>query len=104
MVTSLASEPVADREVGWVGGLAEWVEDSTVYLSVAFTWMLNEVRSRALSTMGMEFALMSVHMTSGSLPTPYPRATDGGAGALPLKYRDQQSINYPDRSHPRERH
>jgi hypothetical protein len=48
MVTSLASEPVADREVGWAGGLAEWVEDGTVYLSVAFTWMLNEARSRAL--------------------------------------------------------
>jgi hypothetical protein len=27
---------------GWVGGLAQWVEDETLYLSVAFTWRLEE--------------------------------------------------------------
>lgn len=31
----------------WVGGLAEWIEGDTAYLSVAFTWMLNEARDRA---------------------------------------------------------
>lgn len=32
----------------WVGGLAEWIEGDTVYLSVAFTWKLPEARDRAL--------------------------------------------------------
>ncbi len=31
----------------WVGGLAEWVEDDTAFLSVAFTWRLGEAYSRA---------------------------------------------------------
>lgn len=31
----------------WTHGLAEWIEDRIVYLSVAFTWKLDEVRSRA---------------------------------------------------------
>lgn len=33
---------------GWVGGLAEWVDGDTTYLSVAFTWKLDEAYSRAL--------------------------------------------------------
>ncbi len=33
---------------GWVGGLAEWIEGDTAFLSVAFTWKLNEAYSRAL--------------------------------------------------------
>jgi hypothetical protein len=48
LITALASQPGADREVGWVGGFAECVEADTTYLSVAFTWMLNEARCRAL--------------------------------------------------------
>jgi hypothetical protein len=32
----------------WVGGLAEWIEDDTAYLSVAFTWKLDEAYQRAL--------------------------------------------------------
>jgi hypothetical protein len=32
----------------WVGGLAEWIDGDTAYLSVAFTWKLNEARDRAL--------------------------------------------------------
>jgi hypothetical protein len=31
----------------WSGGLAEWVEGDTAYLSVAFTWRLNDAYSRA---------------------------------------------------------
>lgn len=31
----------------WIGGLAEWTEGDTAYLSVAFTWKLNEARDRA---------------------------------------------------------
>jgi hypothetical protein len=33
--------------VSWVGGLAEWTEGETAYLSIAFTWKLNEARDRA---------------------------------------------------------
>lgn len=31
----------------WAGGLAEWVEGDTAFLSVAFTWKLDEAYSRA---------------------------------------------------------
>lgn len=31
----------------WVGGLAEWTEGDTAFLSIAFTWKLNEARDRA---------------------------------------------------------
>lgn len=31
----------------WIGGLAEWTEGETAYLSIAFTWKLNEARDRA---------------------------------------------------------
>jgi hypothetical protein len=31
----------------WSGGLAEWTEGDTAFLSVAFTWRLNEAYSRA---------------------------------------------------------
>lgn len=34
--------------MSWIGGLAEWREGDTVYLSVAFTWKLNDAYSRAL--------------------------------------------------------
>jgi len=37
-----------DRRVGWVDGLAEWTDGDTAFLSVAFTWRLNEARDRAL--------------------------------------------------------
>lgn len=36
-----------DAAVGWSGGLAEWTDDDTAYLSVAFTWRLDEAWSRA---------------------------------------------------------
>lgn len=33
---------------GWSRGLAEWTDEETTYLSVAFTWKLDEAYSRAL--------------------------------------------------------
>lgn len=33
---------------GWAGGLVEWVEGDTAYLSVAFTWLLPVAREHAL--------------------------------------------------------
>lgn len=33
---------------GWTGGLAEWVEGDTAYLSIAFTWLLPIAREHAL--------------------------------------------------------
>jgi len=32
----------------WVGGLAEWVDGDTAYLSIAFTWLLDKAYSRAI--------------------------------------------------------
>ena len=32
----------------WVGGLAEWTDKDTAYLSVAFTWKLDEAWSKAV--------------------------------------------------------
>ena len=32
----------------WIGGLAEWVEGDTAFLSVAFTWKVKEAFSRAV--------------------------------------------------------
>lgn len=34
--------------MAWIGGLAEWQEGDTVYLSVAFTWKLDEAYARAV--------------------------------------------------------
>jgi len=48
MTTDPSKEPVADREAGWVDGLAEWTEGSVAYLSVAFSWKLYEARARAV--------------------------------------------------------
>lgn len=36
-----------EESPGWVGGLAEWTDGNTAYLSVAFTWKLPEARDRA---------------------------------------------------------
>lgn len=32
----------------WTGGLAEWTEGNTAYLSIAFTWKLHQARDRAI--------------------------------------------------------
>lgn len=37
-----------ERKGTWIGGLAEWQDGDTTYLSVAFTWKLDEAYSRAL--------------------------------------------------------
>jgi hypothetical protein len=34
--------------VSWSGGYAEWVEGDTAYLSIAFTWLLDQAYARAL--------------------------------------------------------
>lgn len=36
------------KKAAWNGGLAEWIEGDTTYLSVAFTWQLENAYSRAL--------------------------------------------------------
>jgi hypothetical protein len=35
------------QQSSWVGGLAEWTDGEWAYLSIAFTWKLNEARDRA---------------------------------------------------------
>lgn len=44
MANATVTEDVRAR---WVDGLAEWTDDGVAYLSVAFTWKLNEARDRA---------------------------------------------------------
>ena len=39
----------------WSGGLAEWQDGETTYLSVAFTWKLDEAWSRAMFAKSMGF-------------------------------------------------
>lgn len=41
------SDIALQQQSAWIGGLAEWTEGDTAYLSVAFTWKLNEARDRA---------------------------------------------------------
>lgn len=40
----------------WIGGLAEWVDGDTAYLSIAFTWLLPKAREHALwyQSMGLK--------------------------------------------------
>lgn len=33
---------------GWTGGLAEWTDGDTAYISIAFTWLLDHAYARAL--------------------------------------------------------
>lgn len=35
--------------MSWVGGLAQWREGETLFLSVAFTWKLDEAWHTAMS-------------------------------------------------------
>jgi hypothetical protein len=42
------SDIALQQQSKWIGGLAEWIEGDTAYLSIAFTWQLNEARERAL--------------------------------------------------------
>lgn len=37
----------------WAGGLAEWDDGDTTYLSVAFTWLLDKAALRALAARGL---------------------------------------------------
>lgn len=41
---------------GWTGGLAEWIDGDTAYLSIAFTWLLPTAREHALwyKSMGLK--------------------------------------------------
>lgn len=41
------SDIALQQQSAWIGGLAEWTEGDTAYLSVAFTWKLNDARDRA---------------------------------------------------------
>lgn len=43
----------------WVGGLAEWTEGDTAYLSVAFTWLLDQAYARALWYRALGYKVMA---------------------------------------------
>ena len=44
---------------GWVGGLAEWTEGDTDYLSVAFTWLLDQAYARAVWYRALGYKVMA---------------------------------------------
>lgn len=39
---------IVETKSKWVGGLAEWVIEDTAYLSIAFTWKINEAIEKAM--------------------------------------------------------
>jgi hypothetical protein len=41
------TDAALQQQSAWVGGLAEWTQGDTAFLSIAFTWKLNEARDRA---------------------------------------------------------
>src|SRR5208337_5452605 len=45
--------------MAWIGGLAEWREDGTHYLSVAFTYKLNEAFQRATAAKNMGYRVIA---------------------------------------------
>jgi len=47
-VVVVGAGSMADVKNRWVNGLAEWVEGDTAYLSIAFTWRLNDAYQRAI--------------------------------------------------------
>jgi hypothetical protein len=44
---TLVTDVSLQQQSAWVGGLAEWTQGDTAFLSIAFTWKLNEARDRA---------------------------------------------------------
>lgn len=43
----MAERPDIERSK-WIGGLAEWIDGNTAYLSIAFTWLLDQAYARAI--------------------------------------------------------
>lgn len=46
-MSAVARDVAAEQQAKWSGGLAEWTDGDTAYLSIAFTWRLNDARARA---------------------------------------------------------
>ncbi len=44
----MSARGTAPSAGSWAGGLAEWVDGDTAYLSVVFTWMIDQAYSRAV--------------------------------------------------------
>jgi hypothetical protein len=69
--------------IGWVGGLAEWTEGENAYLSVAFTWKLNEARDRA-----RWYRALGYRVFAGGPATFRPRGYLEGYAELGGEYAD----------------
>jgi len=76
---------------GWINGLAEWTEGDTAFLSVAFTWKLNEARDRArwYSTLGYRVRI-------GGPATFRPRSYMDGYGEVGGELPDAIARHNPD--------
>lgn len=76
---------------GWVDGLAEWTEGDTAYLSVAFTWRLNEARDRALW-----YRSMGYRVRAGGPATFRPSKYLEGYAELGGAIEDAVRYHHPD--------
>jgi hypothetical protein len=77
--------------MGWVNGLAEWTENDTAYLSVAFTWKLNEARDRACW-----YSALGYRVRIGGPATFRPRGYMDGYGELGGDLPDAIAHHNPD--------
>jgi hypothetical protein len=76
---------------GWINGLAEWIEGDTAYLSVAFTWKLNEARDRA-----RWYSALGYQVRIGGPATFRPRGYMDGYGELGGELPDAIARHNPD--------
>lgn len=79
--------------MGWVGGLAEWTEGETLYLSVAFTWKILEARYRAQFSRALG---MRVIAGGPALALPQNRARIADVAEYQADYPDAIVRHHPD--------
>lgn len=79
--------------VGWVGGLAEWEEGNTLYLSVAFTWKIEAAYQKAQFAKAMG---MQVIVGGPALAIPQNLARLSGIATYQKAFPDAIRYHNPD--------
>ena len=74
----------------WIGGLAEWTDGANAYLSVAFTWKLDQARDRALW-----YKALGYRVFAGGPATFRPRGYLEGYAELGRDYPDAIRYHHP---------
>lgn len=90
--------------MSWIGGLAEWSEGDTLYLSIAFTWKLDEAYARAIFARACGkrvvaggpalFLVKMRHMLADVAEIPTKQITDakGRQVTIPGDYSDGDAV------------